>query len=64
MNKLDLMSAAPDAELSATERAERAERQARLAATRQQILNAQATGANRDAQALARERAWMRQAPK
>jgi len=55
MNKLDLMSAAPDAELSATERAER---QARMDATRQQILSAQATGANRDAKALARERAW------
>ena len=55
MNKLNLMSVAPDAELSATERAER---QARLAATRQQILSAQATGANRDAKALARERAW------
>jgi len=56
MNKLDLITnAAPDAELNATERAER---QARLAATRQQILNAQATGTNRDAKALARERAW------
>jgi len=62
MNKLDLTTnAAPDAELSATERAER---QARLAATRQQILNAQATGTNRDTKALARERAWGRQAPK
>lgn len=55
MNKLDLMNTAPDAKLSATDRAER---QARLAATRQQILSAQATGANRDAKALARERAW------
>jgi len=62
MSRLDLITnAAPDAELSATERAER---QARLAATRQQILNAQATGANRDAKALARERAWTKQAPK
>jgi len=62
MNKLDLIAnTAPDAELSATERAER---QARLAARRQQILNAQATGTNRDTKALARERAWTRQAPK
>lgn len=39
---------------------ERAEREARRAATRQQILADQASGAKRDEKALKREAAWRR----
>ena len=46
-----------DAELSPEELVAR---RARLAATRQQVQAAQATNANRNAQALARERAWLK----
>lgn len=39
---------------------ERAEREARRAATRQQILADQASGAKRDKKALQREAAWLK----